>query len=96
MLAPTANSIYNVYTKEIGNMEAHLKKWGNSLAIRIPKAMLEHAKLREGMPLEIHFEGDSIVITPVQLSLDELVKGIKPSNLHESVDTGPPVGREVW
>lgn len=77
-------------------MEIHLKKWGNSLAIRIPKAFLEQAKLREGMPVEIYMKGDSIVLSPVEFTLQELLKNIKPSNLHRSIDTGRPTGREVW
>ncbi|TMH36389.1 MAG: AbrB/MazE/SpoVT family DNA-binding domain-containing protein [Betaproteobacteria bacterium] len=78
---------------------AMVKKWGNSAAIRIPAAVLADANLRVDQPVEIREERGRIVIEPLRrktFEIRELVKGIRRDNLHEPVDTGAPVGREVW
>jgi len=74
------------------------RKWGNSLAVRIPKGIAEGSGLSEGDTVEIANEGDRIVITPSKIrrySLTELLDGITKKNLHSEVDTGKPVGREL-
>jgi len=78
---------------------AMVKKWGNSAAIRIPAAVLADANLRVDQSVEIREERGRIVIEPLRrktFEIRELVKGIRRDNLHEPVDTGAPVGREVW
>jgi antitoxin MazE len=76
-----------------------VKKWGNSAAVRIPAALLAEAGLEIDQPVQLRSEKGRIIIEPVRklrYDLDELVAGIRPDNVHEAVDTGPPVGREVW
>ena len=76
-----------------------VRKWGNSAAVRIPSALMAEAGLEIDQPVDLRSEQGRIIIEPVRtprFSLDELVAGIRPDNLHEAVDTGPPVGREVW
>ena len=78
---------------------AMVKKWGNSAAIRIPAAVLADANLRVDQPVEIREERGRIVIEPLRrktFEIRELVKGIRRDNLHEPIDTGAPMGREVW
>jgi antitoxin MazE len=75
-----------------------VSRWGNSLAVRIPKALAEQAGLVEGAAVEMMVADGAVVVRaqgPVY-TLDELVKGITPKNRHKEVSTGAPQGREVW
>lgn len=80
-------------------METVLRKWGNSVALRIPAQALKSAKLRVDETVDLRVEDDRIVISargaPAP-SLDDLVAAISPGNLHEAIDTGPAVGNEAW
>jgi antitoxin MazE len=80
-------------------MKTRVQKWGNSLALRIPKSFAEEAGLRADAPVELSLvEGRLVVqpITPPLLTLDELLRGITDENLPGEWSTGPAVGREVW
>ena len=80
-------------------MTARIKKWGNSLALRIPKPLAIEVGLDEGSRIDITAEGDKLVITPVrepELTLSVLLAQITPENLHKEVDTGAVVGDEAW
>ena len=79
-------------------MLSRISKWGNSLAIRIPKAFIEDAGLEDGVEVDIAMEGGRIVLTPVgrEYTLDELVEKITPQNLPRETDWGEPTGAEVW
>lgn len=78
-------------------MRAKVQKWGNSLAIRIPKPVAQEIGLRAELDVEMSVEKGSLVLapTPRQYTLEELVKGITAENRHEEVDFGPRVGREI-
>ena len=75
-----------------------LAKWGSSLAVRIPKAILEAAQLNAGDELEIELQDRTIVIQAVSSkpTLQELLDGITPENCHPPTDWGAPVGKEKW
>jgi antitoxin MazE len=80
-------------------MKTRIQKWGNSLALRIPKAVAAQAGLAEDVPVEVSVVRGKIVVNPVPLtpvSLEELLRGITQDNIHGEWDTGPPVGRELW
>ena len=80
-------------------MKARIQKWGNSLALRIPKAFAEEAGIRADAPVELSLvQGRLVVeaITPPPLTLDELLGGITDENLPGEWNTGPAVGKEVW
>lgn len=80
-------------------MLTKVQKWGNSLALRIPKAFAVDAKLVNDSFVEISIVEGQIIITPVvtpSWTLDELLAGINKKNLHHEVDTGFDVGNEVW
>ena len=80
-------------------MEAQVKKWGNSAAVRIPAAVLAEAGIELDQPVVVRGEGGRIVIEPVRrkvFSIAELVRRIRADNLHDPIDTGPPAGREIW
>jgi len=76
-----------------------IQKWGNSLGLRIPRALAEDADVREGSSVDISVRRGSLVIRPVkrqEYRLEDLLAEVKLSNLHEEVDVSGPVGGEVW
>ena len=80
-------------------MQARIKKWGNSLALRIPKSFALNANLKQDELVDISIDKERIIITPIgqkEYSLDELLAGVSEDNLHSEFDTGAPVGKEIW
>jgi antitoxin MazE len=80
-------------------MQTKIKKWGNSLALRIPKSFALNANLRQDELVDISMDKERIIITPIgekEYSLDELLAGVSEDNLHGEFDTGVPVGKEIW
>jgi antitoxin MazE len=80
-------------------MKARIQKWGNSLALRIPKSFAAESQLEQGMLVDVSLHEGKLVVTPLRapaLTLEELLQGITPQNLHHEVDTGPAVGNEAW
>jgi len=80
-------------------MLTKVQKWGNSLALRIPKAFALHAQLENDSLVEINVVEGQIIVTPVvapSWTLAELLAGVNKKNLHHEVDTGSAVGNEVW
>ena len=80
-------------------METRVKKWGNSLALRIPKPLAAEIGLEDSSPVELSLMDRRLVITPAvepELSLATLLAQVTEENLHGEVDTGPAVGGEVW
>ena len=79
-------------------MEAIIKKWGNSLAIRIPKTILIDARVEVGNSVEIKVEDGNIVLKPnkKEHTLDILLNRITDENIHSEVLTGNQVGGEIW
>jgi antitoxin MazE len=79
--------------------KSQLAKWGNSLAVRIPRHIAEVARLQEGDPLSLSVGKDgAVLMRPAhrKYRLDELVSRITPSNRHDETDWGGPVGEEIW
>jgi len=80
-------------------MLTKIQKWGNSLALRIPKAFALDAQLENDSFVEICLVDGQIIITPVVTpiwTLEELLAGINKNNIHDEIDTGFAVGNEVW
>jgi len=80
-------------------MHVRVQKWGNSLAVRIPKPLAEDAEVREGTVLNLAVSEGKVVATPVERkkqSLKQLLAKITRKNLHAEVDSGASVGREIW
>ena len=80
-------------------MKARIQKWGNSLALRIPKALAEEVHVRQNTQVEISLVDGKIVVEPVKTpdwTLEDLLEGITDENLHLEVESGPSVGKEVW
>lgn len=72
-------------------------KWGNSLAVRIPKVIGKECGIEENSNVEISLRDKRIIITPVkkEYSLKELLAGVTKDNIHSEFDTGRPFGRET-
>jgi antitoxin MazE len=80
-------------------MKTRVQKWGNSLALRIPKAFAEEAGLSEDAAVELSLDGRKIVVSALDeesLTLKELLQKVTDENLHGEWDTGPAVGKEIW
>ena len=79
-------------------MTTQVAKWGNSLALRLPKSVAVEARVSEGDDVEVTVKDGTIVISPARrrYRIEELVKGITVKNRHPETDWGPPVGRETW
>lgn len=75
-----------------------LSKWGNSLGLRLPKAVAREVHLGEGDTVQVSVDNGTIVIRPSRPrhSLDELVRRITPKNRHDESDWGGTLGNEVW
>ena len=79
-------------------MVTSVQRWGNSLAIRIPKAFAAQAQLSEDSDVDISIEGHHIVVTPTrrQWTLRQLVERITPANRHRETPWGDRTGKESW
>ena len=80
-------------------MQTKIQKWGNSLALRIPKAFADEISIEQNASVEISVIEGKIVIAPIEeeeFTLDELLAGVTPENMHGEIDTGEAVGNEVW
>jgi len=80
-------------------MIGKIQKWGNSLAVRIPKAIAEEVAAYEGGSVEITVEDGQLVMTPVKQKmyrLEDMVSAITEENRHKEFDAGPPEGNEIW
>lgn len=79
-------------------MQARIQKWGNSLAIRIPKPFAVEVGLEQNSLVVVSVSEGKLVLEPVKssYSLDELLADVTKDNLHQEIGTGPPVGNEAW
>jgi antitoxin MazE len=77
--------------------KAQVVKWGNSLAVRIPKAVAQEARIQEGDPIVIEALEGRVELRPVEPipTLEELVAKITPENRHAETKWGPSVGKEI-
>ena len=75
-----------------------IAKWGNSLGLRLPKAVAREARIDEGDIVDVSVENGAVVIRASRLtySLEQLVAGITARNRHDESDWGTAVGHEVW
>ena len=80
-------------------MKTRVQKWGNSLALRIPKSFATEVGLQRETAIEISLADGKLVITPVvkpKLTLKQLLAKVTRENLHHEVNTGHAVGNETW
>jgi antitoxin MazE len=80
-------------------VKTRVQKWGNSLAVRIPRPFAEESNLREDSTVDVSLRNGKLILVAVvepASSLGELVKKITPRNRYHEIETGGPVGKEVW
>jgi antitoxin MazE len=80
-------------------VKTKIRKWGNSLGLRIPRSLASEAEVGDGSTVDITVQGGELVIRPLRrrrYSLDELLAGVDEGNVHGEVSTGRPVGNEGW
>ena len=79
--------------------DTQVAKWGNSLAVRIPRAIIKDAGLAEGDRLSLDLAPDGSIVlrsSRRKYSLDELVAGISKRNRHRETVWGAVKGKESW
>ena len=80
-------------------MRTRVQKWGNSLALRIPKSFAVEIGLSENLAVDLCVADGRLVVQPhceKPLCLADLLSGVTAENVHGEWETGPAVGREVW
>jgi len=80
-------------------METNVQKWGNSLAVRIPRPFAAEIGIEEGSAVDVVVEDGGIVVRPrraLRLKLETLLAGVNARNAHRESDLGPAAGRETW
>ena len=83
-------------------MEAILRKWGNSIGLRIPTGLMAELNLSENSTVDLRVEDGKLIVSPKQqrrkwkYSLNELLAGVTEENIHPETDWGIPAGDEAW
>ena len=79
-------------------MQLAIAKWGNSLALRLPRHVAQDANLTEGAPVELSVRDGTVVVTPVRkkYKLDELLSQMSAEHRHTETDWGGAQGDEAW
>jgi antitoxin MazE len=80
-------------------MKTVVQQWGNSLALRIPKAFAQQTSIKKGSPVNLTVKDGRMVMQPLRrrkYTLQELVSKITPNNRHPETDWGKPMGKEIW
>lgn len=79
-------------------MKTTIQKWGNSLAVRIPRPFAEEIHLQENTTVDLTIRSGKLVIVPAEpvVTLESLVEQITNENRHDEIETGRRVGNEVW
>lgn len=80
-------------------MHTRVRKWGNSLAVRIPKSFATEIGIDQDSEVELSLLDGTLVLVPVaprSLTLNDLLAAITDENLHTEIPTGTVVGNESW
>ena len=79
-------------------MQARIQKWGNSLALRIPKSFAAETRIEPDSLVDVTIQDGRLVVTPIAptITLEQLLAQITPENLHGEQEIGPAMGNEVW
>ncbi len=88
-----------IYNMSTGIMKTRVQKWGNSLALRVPKPLAMQVGIGFNSQVDLSLRGKELVIAPVSppsLTLENLLSQVNENNLHKEVNTGPMTGGEAW
>lgn len=79
-------------------MKTQVGRWGNSLAVRIPKYITEELSLESADEVDCRIENGKIVMELLRgdddPTLEELLA--MPLEREDEVDWGKPEGEEIW
>ena len=79
-------------------MQTRIQKWGNSLALRIPRSFAQEAGVEAGSEVDLSVQDGDLVVRPARrrsYHLSDLLRQVTPENLHAEVETGRRVGKEI-
>jgi antitoxin MazE len=105
MLVRRASVAYipGIYSPGEHHVIVQFRKWGNSLAVRIPKPFADAIRASDGKRVELTVRNGALVLAPLakprrkpRYALDELLAGMTRDNVPQDIDWGPPRGNEVW
>ena len=80
-------------------MEVQVQKWGNSLALQIPKSFAKQIKIEQGSYVDLSAVEGKLIAKPLEEQeylLEQLLAGITDQNIHAEFDTGNAIGKEIW
>ena len=80
-------------------MQTKIQKWGNSLALRIPRSFAAEAQVEEGATVDLSVENGRLLVRPLRVrkyALKGLLRKVNRRNLHGEISTGKAIGREAW
>lgn len=80
-------------------MKTRIQRWGNSLALRIPKSFASEAGIQKETPIELSVSDGKLIITPLvgpSFTLKQMLSKINEDNLHHEIDMGKAAGNEAW
>jgi len=80
-------------------LKTQIQKWGNSLALRIPKSFADEMGLKQNSSVQLIIKEGVLVIAPDTESmwtLEELLSQVTEDNIHHEWETGPAKGEEIW
>jgi len=79
-------------------MKATVRKWGNSLAVRLPQSIASDLNLEEGTTVALTIKDDALTLSPLRrrYRLSELLNGMSEDKRQAEIDWGEAEGREVW
>jgi antitoxin MazE len=80
-------------------MRAKIQKWGNSLALRIPKPLADEICLGRNSSVEVMLKEGFLVVVPVdeqKWTLEQLLAGVTEENIHHEWAPEPAIGEELW
>jgi antitoxin MazE len=86
------------YLEVYKEVKSKVQKWGNSLALRIPKSFAEEARVKYGSEVDLQVKDGTLVISPIKEipSLKSLLNQVTTENIHHETETGTKQGEEFW
>jgi antitoxin MazE len=91
------NDTQNISLKRRYPVQVQLSKWGNSLGLRLPRALAAQIGAREGQKVSVVADGGRLIIEPAAETwrLEDLLVGMTPEAMGEAFDWGDDAGREA-
>jgi antitoxin MazE len=80
-------------------LRGRVQKWGNSLALRIPKSIADEIGLGQNSSIRLMIKDQALVVTPEpgpEWRLEELLEKVTDDNIHREWETGAAQGDEIW